>query len=105
MVSPVPETVVVLPTYNERENIWRIVPRVLHTIDYHVADDESPNGGGVVAQIAARDPRTNVVMRRQLRTGGTLRAVRSEDFAPREDGLEHALDLVLVTSAPRDAPR
>ena len=101
MVSPVPETVVVLPTYNERENIWRIVPRVLHTIDYHVADDESPNGRGVVAQIAARDPRTNVVMRRQLR----IRAVRSEDFAPREDGLEHALDLVLVTSAPRDAPR
>ena len=52
-----PRTVVVIPTYNERENIQRIAPQVLAATDCDVVvvDDESPDGtGAVVAELAAQ---------------------------------------------------
>ena len=63
-VTLVPRTVVVIPTYNERENIQRTVPQVLAAIDCEVlvVDDESPDGtAAVVAEMAARDPRIHLV--------------------------------------------
>jgi len=62
--SAVLETVVVIPTYNERENIQRMVPQILETVDCHVlvVDDESPDGTGrVVEEFAARDARVHLV--------------------------------------------
>ena len=59
-----PQTVVVIPTYNERENIRRLVPVVLRAVDCHVVvvDDESPDGTAVVVEeMAASDPRVHLV--------------------------------------------
>ena len=59
-----PQTVVVIPTYNERENIRRLVPVVLRAVDCHVVvvDDESPDGTAtVVEEMAAGDPRIHLV--------------------------------------------
>ena len=59
-----PETVVVIPTYNERDNVGTLVPEVLRTIDCHVVivDDDSPDGtGAVVRALAERDPRIHLV--------------------------------------------
>ena len=53
-----PRTVVVIPTYNESENIRALLPEVLAATDCHVVvvDDESPDGtAAVVAEMAARD--------------------------------------------------
>lgn len=56
-------TLVIIPTYNERENLAGIVRRVraLHDVDVLVADDASPDGTGVLAdELAAADPRVHV---------------------------------------------
>lgn len=59
---------VCIPTYNERENLPRIVPAVLdHLPGAHVLviDDNSPDGTGALADaIAAADPRVHVLHRK-----------------------------------------
>ena len=58
---------VVIPTFNERENISRIVPAVLaidSRLDVLVVDDGSPDGtGDVVRSLAAADPRVHIIQR------------------------------------------
>jgi len=64
VARPVPRTVVIIPTYNERENIQRTLPQVLAAIDCDVmvVDDESPDGtAAVVSEMGARDPRVQLV--------------------------------------------
>jgi dolichol-phosphate mannosyltransferase len=59
--------VVVLPTYNEHENLERIVEAILAAlpeVELLVVDDSSPDGTGVLADtMAAREPRVNVLHR------------------------------------------
>ena len=58
---------VVIPTYNERDNIEAIIDRVVRSApDAHVliADDSSPDGTGKIAdELAANDPRIFVLHR------------------------------------------
>jgi dolichol-phosphate mannosyltransferase len=58
---------VIIPTYNERENLPRIVPQVLaqdERLDVLVIDDGSPDGTGAVAdELAAAEPRVHVLHR------------------------------------------
>ncbi len=58
---------VIIPTYNESENLPRIVPEVLaqdERLEVLVIDDNSPDGTGKLAdEIAATDPRVHVVHR------------------------------------------
>lgn len=64
--------VVVIPTYNERENLAPIIKRVhaaLSDADVLVVDDASPDGTGELAdQLAAADPRVHV-LHRQAKDG------------------------------------
>ncbi len=64
---PIERVVVLIPTYNERENLPRIVARVrasAPTADILVLDDNSPDGTGEVAdQLAANDPQVHVLHR------------------------------------------
>lgn len=59
--------VIVLPTYNERENLPRIVERVRAAVpaaDVLVLDDNSPDGTGQIADdIVAGDPQVHVLHR------------------------------------------
>jgi dolichol-phosphate mannosyltransferase len=62
-----PKVVVVLPTYNERANIQRIVPLVLGATrcEVIVVDDESPDGtAAVTAEMAKTDPRIHLLNHR-----------------------------------------
>jgi dolichol-phosphate mannosyltransferase len=58
---------IIVPTYNERENIERLIERVLQQdprIDMLVVDDGSPDGtGAIVDGIAAVNQRVNVLHR------------------------------------------
>jgi dolichol-phosphate mannosyltransferase len=57
---------VVIPTYNERENIPMLLPRVLEqsNLSVLVVDDGSPDGtGDFVAAEAARNPRVHLIRR------------------------------------------
>jgi len=58
---------VIVPTYNERENLPRKIPQILAQdpcIDVLVVDDASPDGTGeIAAEMAAADPRVHVLPR------------------------------------------
>lgn len=58
---------VVIPTYNEKENIGQIVPEVLaqgRGIEVLVVDDNSPDGtADVVRAMSAKDPRVHLLSR------------------------------------------
>ncbi len=58
---------VIVPTYNESENIARIVPMILAQdprLEVLVVDDNSPDGTGRIAdELAASDPRVHVLHR------------------------------------------
>lgn len=81
-----PRTVVVIPTYNERDNIQRILPAVLRATpcEVVVVDDESPDGtAAVVADLAAKDPRIHLVRHRPKMGIGPAYKV----------GFQHALEM------------
>jgi len=63
----VPKTLVVIPTFNEAENIARIVPQVLDQaqgIEVLVVDDGSPDGtGAMVRAMGEKDPRVHLLER------------------------------------------
>ncbi|HXG71048.1 MAG TPA: glycosyltransferase, partial [Gemmatimonadaceae bacterium] len=58
---------VIIPTYNERNNIARLIPAVLAqdaSLDILVVDDGSPDGtGAIVSAIANSNPRVHVLHR------------------------------------------
>jgi dolichol-phosphate mannosyltransferase len=64
--TPQHQTLVCLPTYNERENLASLLDEILHTapVDVLVIDDNSPDGTGRVADLLAqREPRVRVLHR------------------------------------------
>lgn len=63
--SPPTEVLVVLPTYNERDNLERVVAGVRHLgHDVLVVDDASPDGTGEIAdRLAEADPGVRVLHR------------------------------------------
>jgi len=64
---PEERILVIIPTYNERDNLPRIVPRVLAAhpgVEILVVDDNSPDGTGLLAAGMARDePRVHALHR------------------------------------------
>jgi len=65
--TPGRRVLVVIPTYNERENLPRVLQRLAEAApDAHalVVDDASPDGTGAIAdELAGRDPRVHVLHR------------------------------------------
>lgn len=62
-----PRSLVVVPTYNERENLPRLVPLILSqdpSLEILVVDDASPDGTGALAEeMAGAEPRLHVLHR------------------------------------------
>jgi dolichol-phosphate mannosyltransferase len=63
------DAVVIIPTYNERENVREIARAVLQVapwIDLLIVDDNSPDGTGQLADaLAETDPRIHVLHRQE----------------------------------------
>ena len=61
------QTLIIVPTYNERESLPRIAEKLLSlpvSVDMLVVDDNSPDGTGKIAdELAAKDPRIHVLHR------------------------------------------
>lgn len=65
---------VVIPTYNERENIAELIQRILEGSRFRVlvVDDNSPDGtAAVVAELAADEPRVGLLLRPEKRGLGS----------------------------------
>lgn len=65
---------VVIPTYNERENIAELIQRILEGSRFRVlvVDDNSPDGtAAVVADLAADEPRVGLLLRPEKRGLGS----------------------------------
>ena len=80
------EKLVIIPTYNERENIEPILDRVLaqpHGLEVLVVDDGSPDGTGELVEArSGKDPRVHVLRRPgKMGLGSAYR-----------DGFRYALD-------------
>lgn len=65
------KTLVIVPTYNERENLPKVAERLLHLavpVDMLVVDDNSPDGTGKLAdELAAKNPNIHVLHRQEKR--------------------------------------
>jgi dolichol-phosphate mannosyltransferase len=88
---------IVIPTYNERENIASLIEDVLRCVpstDLLIIDDNSPDGTGqLVDTLAARDPRIRVLHRAGKLGLGTA-YVRGFQFA-----IEQGYDFVFEMDA------
>ena len=87
-----PKTIVVIPTYNEKENVPRLIPQVLAQapdLEVLVVDDQSPDGtGAIVTELGGRDPRVHLLSRanRERRWTRGSRSPRSVTIAPVPSG-------------------
>ena len=76
MPHPKLKVVVMIPTYNERENIGGLIQDILalpieSDVLVLVVDDDSPDGtAGVVADMGRRDPRVRLLLRQEERGRG-----------------------------------
>ena len=88
---------VILPTYNESENLPRLIPQILNQdgrIEVLVVDDSSPDGTGRIADdLATRSPRIHVLHRSEK--AGLGRAY----LAGFRWALERGYDLILEMDA------
>ncbi len=68
--------IVLIPTYNERENIEELVNKILSLpvdcdLTVFVVDDDSPDGtAGAVERLAEKDPRVRLLLRKKRRGRG-----------------------------------
>jgi dolichol-phosphate mannosyltransferase len=92
-----PNILVVIPTYNEAENIVRIIPAVKRQgpgIEVLVVDDASPDGtGSIVAGMCEKDPTIHLIRREGKKGLGTA-YVAGFRYA-----IEHEYDLVFEMDA------
>lgn len=97
-----PATLVLLPTYNEIDNLARVVQRIRAAVpdaDILVLDDDSPDGTGKLAdELAAEDPAIRV-LHRTAKDG--LGAAYLAGF---EWGLEHGYEYLVEIDADGSHP-
>lgn len=92
-----PRALIIIPTYNEKENIRAIVPAVLEqagNVELLVVDDGSPDGTGkIVKEMAAGNPRIHLLER-----AGKL-GLGTAYIAGFKWGLEHGFDYLMEMDA------
>jgi len=77
MPEPRPKVAVMIPTYNERENIGGLIQDILslpvgNELAVLVVDDDSPDGtAGAVSEIRGGDPRVRLLLRKDKRGRGS----------------------------------
>ena len=89
------ETLVIVPTFNERENLPQIAERLMGLpvpVDVLVVDDNSPDGTGELAdELAGKNPRIHVMHRRAKE--GLGRAYCAGFIWALESGFEYIFEM------------
>ena len=108
MRAPLDRVLVIVPTYNEKDNVRRIADRLfaaVPTVHLLVVDDDSPDGTGRLAdEMAAADERVHVLHRTQ-KAGLGAAYIAGFGWAK-----EHGYDVVVEmdadgSHAPEELPR
>jgi dolichol-phosphate mannosyltransferase len=101
-------TLVVVPTYNERENLPKLIDQLFAQnagLEILVVDDSSPDGTGAwVSEAAAHDPRLHLLSR------GVKNGLGRAYLAGFQWALDHGYDLIVQMDAdfshnPDDVPK
>ena len=82
------KSLIIIPTYNEQENIERIVPQVLgqdSSINVLIVDDNSPDGTGQIADNMAEKNDRIFVIHRQNKSGLGTAYITGFKFALQKD--------------------
>ena len=96
-----PKVCVAIPTYNERENIARLVPLLLRVFRDNgidgwvlIVDDSSPDGTGEIADELSRQyPNVEVLHRKaKLGIGGAYKDAFNQALADRETAVVVEMD-------------
>ncbi|MBI5186285.1 MAG: polyprenol monophosphomannose synthase [Nitrospinae bacterium] len=89
------KTLVMLPTYNERENLVKLVPEILSIgpdISIIVVDDDSPDGTWkLVREMAEKDSRVSLIHRTREKGRGTA-GIEGFLFAVRS-GVDYVIEM------------
>lgn len=93
------DSLVIIPTYNERENIARMIETVLaieeHSFDLLIIDDNSPDGtGAIVDDLIERYPERLHIVKRSGKLGLGTAYIAGFKWA-----LEHGYDYVIEMDA------
>src|SRR5215831_3408770 len=105
-----PRTLIVIPTYNERECLPAIVPAVRAAVPEAtvlVVDDGSPDGTGALAdELAAADPQVRVMHRTGKQGLGAAYLAAFQQALGEPEGWERLVQMDADFShEPRDVPR
>ena len=91
------DSIVLIPTYNEKENISKIIEAVMgleHQFDILVIDDNSPDGtAAIVEDIMTREPRVHILKRAGKQGLGTAY------IAGFKWAIEHKYDYIIEMDA------
>jgi len=91
------KAVVIIPTYNEKENVERIVPQVLEmdeSIDVLIVDDNSPDGTGELVERLSKSYERLKVIHREEKLGLGSAYVTGFRYA-----LDHGYDYIVEMDA------
>ena len=90
------DTLVIIPTYNEKENIEKFIGEIFkHAPDVNllIVDDNSPDGTGEIAdRIAAKDNRVSIIHRLSNRGRG-LAGVEAFKEAIKREGINYIIEM------------
>lgn len=88
-------TLIIIPTYNEKENIGEIIPVILEkdpSIEVLIVDDNSPDGTGKIADEMAKENSRIKVLHREKKAGlGT--AYKTGFKYALENGYDHIFEM------------
>ncbi len=100
------KTVVVIPTYNEKDNIEALIRRLLsHNVDILVVDDNSPDGTWKIVEDIAKTEKKVKLLRRMSERGRGTAGVAGFKFAV-ENGYDYIIEMDADFSHnPDDVPK
>lgn len=87
------DTLIIIPTYNERENIEGLISEIFRYAPYVnvlIVDDDSPDGTGVIADKIARDDSRIAVMHRISREERSVEGLRE---ALKDQGIRYIMEM------------
>ena len=90
------ETLIIIPTYNEKENIERLIAEIFRyapDVNVLVVDDNSPDGTGAIADETAKKDNRVSVLHRSSNRGRGLAGIDAFKEAIKKDNVKYIIEM------------